>query len=264
MSSYPTDDPIDPTTPLFDQTVAASAVRPEVFDSRSGSATSSGAGDQAKQAAGQAKDTAKQAAGQAKDQAQQVGSTAKEQASNVASTAKEQASNVASDAVGQAKELYGQATSQLSDQAGKQQKNAATTLRTFGDDLAGMHGQQDANGLAAELVQNLSQRAGRVADWLEDREPAEVLDEVKQFAARRPGLFIGLAAVAGIVAARATKALVAEAKPSHDEAAGTHVSQSSATSGRPVAQPVEYEGSVAPVAPVAPAVPTAGLYGDVR
>jgi hypothetical protein len=68
-------------------------------------------------------------------------------------------------------------------------------------------------------VQNLSQRAHRVADWLEARSPEEVLDEVRQYAARRPGLFIAIAAGAGVVAARLTKALVADAKS--NQAGGT-------------------------------------------
>lgn len=227
MSTYPTDDPVQ-STPIFDETMHSGAYQVDPGDT-----SSSSTGDQAKQAAGQAKDTVQDAAGAAKDQAKAVGDTATDAGKKVASTTKEQASKVASDAVSQARDLYGQATTQLSDQAGKQQKNAASTLRTFGEDLSSM-GQQQNGGLAAELVHTLSQRASRTAEWLEAREPGEVLDEVKQFAARRPGLFIGLAAVAGIVAARATKALVADAK-SDDVApsagtAGFGTSTSSSTS----------------------------------
>jgi gas vesicle protein len=179
-----------------------------------GSSSAAGqAKDTVKDTASQAKDTAKETAGQAKEQAKQVGSTAADAGQRVASTTKDQASKVASDAVGQARELYSQATEQLSEQAAKQKKSAAEALRTLSSDLASMHEQQGGSGLAAELVQNVSQRADSVAEWLEDREPGDVLHEVRQFAARRPGFFIGLAAVAGIVAARATKALVADAKP---------------------------------------------------
>jgi len=215
-SSYPTDDSVHPTTPLFDETAASTAVYVDADDdvtTSGGSSTASQAKDTVKNTANQAKDTAKETAGQAKEQAKQVGGVAAEAGQRVASTTKDQASKVASDAVGQAKELYGQATEQLSAQAAKQQKSAASTIRTFGEDLGRMHEQHEGGGLAAELVQNLSTRASGVATWLENREPGEVFDEVKQFAARRPGLFIGLAALTGIVAARATKALVADAKP---------------------------------------------------
>jgi hypothetical protein len=219
MSSYPTDDSVHPTTPLFDETVSTTSVYVDTddtddatFDDGSSSRASQ-AKDTAKDTANQAKDTAKETAGQAKEQAKQVGSTAADAGQRVASTTKDQASRVATDALGQARELYSQATEQLSEQASKQQQNAASALHTLGDDLSKMHEQHEGGGLAAELVQNVSQRADSIAEWLENREPGEVLDEVKQFAARRPGLFIALAAVTGVVAARATKALVADAKP---------------------------------------------------
>ena len=212
MSNDPTGGPGRPATPIYDETVDAIAVERPQHDEGSSSSTADRARQQAADSAGQAKDTARETAGVAKDQAQQVASGAKDAGSRVAATTKDQASRVASDAAGQARELYGQATSQLNDQASQQQTRAASALHSLGQDLGRMH-ENSEGGLAAELVENLSRRASRAASWLEDREPADVLDEVRQLAARRPGLFIGLAAVAGIVAARATKALVADAKP---------------------------------------------------
>ena len=216
MSTYPTDDPGQPATPLFDETAARTAIQvdtePAPRDRDVAADRAGQAKDTVQNAAGQAKETAAETANEAKGQAKQVGSAAAAAGQRVASTTKDQASRVASDAVGQARELFGQATEQLSEQAGKQQKNAASTLRTFGADLSRMREQQDGGGLAAELVQTVSERTDRVAQWLEDRDPGDVLDEVRQFAARRPGLFIALAAVTGVVAARATKALVAESK----------------------------------------------------
>jgi uncharacterized protein YjbJ (UPF0337 family) len=213
MSSYPTDDSVTPTTPIFDETVTATAVHPTDDEETASGSKTDQAKDQAKQTAGQAKETAKETAGVAKEQAGQVAGTAKDAAGQVAGTTKEQASRVAKDAMGQARELYGQATSELSSQAATQQTKAASTLQTFGEDLAKLgRGEGADSGLATELVENLSKRASGVAQWLEQREPADVLDEVKRFAARRPGLFIALAATAGIVGARLTKALVADAK----------------------------------------------------
>lgn len=222
MSSTTPEDGTPATTPLFDQTISTPAYGdlrepPPAFDddldvdgtgsvgeepSSDGAAGGSGGG---------AKERAQQTTGAAKDAASDVKDSAKDAGAKVASTGKEQATRVAKDAMGQARELYGQATGQLSEQAGTQQQKAAGTLHTFADDLGGMRDSADG-GLAAELVQNLERRARDLGDWLEQREPAEVLDEVKQFAARRPGLFIALAAVTGVVAARLTKALVAEAK----------------------------------------------------
>jgi ElaB/YqjD/DUF883 family membrane-anchored ribosome-binding protein len=203
MSITPPEDGPRGTTPLYDETIAA----PTYEELRVPPATTgTGADDQQDGA----KERAKQTAGTAKDAASGVASGAKDAASNVASTGKEQASRVAKDAMGQARELYGQASAQLSEQAGTQQRKAASTLHTFADDLQGMRG--DQRGLAAELLENVQSRAKGAADWLEHREPQDVLAEVKRFAANKPWLFIGLAAGAGIIAGRLTKALVTEAK----------------------------------------------------
>jgi hypothetical protein len=228
-SSYPTGDPLPPTTPLYDETVETTAFFTEEEDTGPDSRTDQ-AKQQAKETAGQAKQTAQETAGVAKEQAGQVAGAAKDAGARVAGTTKEQASRVASDALGQARELYGQATTELTNQASAQQTKAASTLRTFGDDLSNMGRNQDG-GLAAELVQNLSQRASRAAEWLEQREPGDVLAEVKQFAARRPGLFIALAATAGVVGARLTKALVADAKS--DDAGTTAAPRTSAYDAAP-------------------------------
>ena len=65
----------------------------------------------------------------------------------------------------QARELVGQATTELSSKASKQQGRLSQGLRTFGQDLEKMgSGQQVDSGPASELVQNLAQRAHRVAD----------------------------------------------------------------------------------------------------
>ncbi|GAA4748535.1 hypothetical protein GCM10025783_20870 [Amnibacterium soli] len=276
MSSYPTDDSVQPTTPIFDETVTATAVHPTDDDETGSGSKTDQAKDQAKQTAAQAKDTAKETAGVAKEQAGQVAGAAKDAAGQVAGTTKEQASRVAKDALGQARELYGQATSELSSQASTQQSKAASTLQTFGADLSKLgRGESVDSGLATELVQNLSQRASGVATWLEQREPADVLQEVKQFAARRPGLFIALAATAGIVGARLTKALVADAKSE----AGTDVVDSGhlGTSGAGTAFPngttrgVDYGTGYTPgayvgddpfVEPTTPGYGTAPGYGE--
>ena len=212
MTDRTRDGAIPPTTPIYDETIEATAVRVAPY-SETEPTTGDRAKQQARDTAGQAKDTAKETAGVAKEQAGQVAGTAKDAGARVAGTTKDQASRVASDAVGQAKQLYGQATDQLSEQAGKQQTAAAGALRTLSGDLQSLQrGEGGGDGLAAELVEAISTRANRLGEWLEQREPADVLHDVRQFAARRPGLFIALAAVTGVVAARATKALTADAK----------------------------------------------------
>ncbi|QNE45389.1 hypothetical protein F1C15_15560 (plasmid) [Frigoribacterium sp. NBH87] len=152
-------------------------------------------------------------AGVAKREAASVASDAKESAQQVTGTTKEQAGKVASEAAGQAKQLLGQATAELKDQAGAQQEKAAAGLRSIGEQLDSM-AQGSDNGIAQELVTNLSGRAHGVAEWLEGRDAGSLLADVKQFAARKPGTFIAIAAVSGLLAGRVVKSLTADAASS--------------------------------------------------
>lgn len=148
----------------------------------------------------------------AKGAAQDVAGDAKDKAANVAGTAKEQASKVASEATDHAKQLYGQASETLKSQAADQQQRAASGLRDIGEQLGRMAENDDEQGIASKVVRDLSHRAGSAAEYLDGRDPGSLLDEVKSFAAKRPGTFIAIAAGAGILAGRLTKALATEVK----------------------------------------------------
>ena len=154
----------------------------------------------------------------AKGAAQDVAGDAKDKAANVAGTAKEQASKVASEATDHAKQLCGQASENLKQQAGEQQQRAAGGLRSLGEQLGRMAENDDEQGVASKVVRDLSGRATSAAGFLENRDPGSLLDEVKTFAAKRPGTFIAIAAGAGLLAGRLTKALATEVK--HEKEAG--------------------------------------------
>jgi hypothetical protein len=219
--------------------------------STEGGSASSGTADTAKeQAAG--------VAGTAKEQAANVGSTAKESAKDVAGTAKDEAGKVATTAKRQAKDLYDETRSQLTEQAGTQQKKVASGLHSLSDELRDMSDASSGSGVAADLVSQAATRAGSVATWLEDRDPGSLLTEVKDFARRKPGTFIAVAAVAGIVAGRLTRSLVSEAKDSADDDASTSTSTTSAP---------ETVGGFVPPAPTTPVygsqgfeAPATGVY----
>ncbi|KQX07620.1 MULTISPECIES: hypothetical protein [unclassified Leifsonia] len=158
-------------------------------------------------------DAVKGEAANVKDQV--VGST-----KNVAATAKDEASGVIREAKSQASDLFGQVTSELREQAATQQSRAAAGLRTIGDDLDQMS-QASSSGLAAELVSQASSRASSISRWLDERDPESLLDEVKNFARRRPGTFIAVAAVVGLVAGRITRSAVSNHSDASDGTAGT-------------------------------------------
>lgn len=247
MSTYPPENDSPNATPIYDRSVPSDVDGLDDFDAtlhgtdavagsatadgpafRDGSTTETTAGVHVPRYAtggttsGSAADTASAKADAAKGAAKDVAGDAKQAGQKVAGTAKEQATKVASEATDHAKQLYGEASSSIKDQAGQQQERAAGGLRSIGQQLASMADNSQDDGIATKVVRDLGNRAHTVAGFLEDRDPGSLLDEVKSFAARRPGTFIALAAGAGILAGRLTKALAAEAKHEHEDGSGTN------------------------------------------
>src|SRR3989440_8438650 len=137
-----------------------------------------------------------------------TGQAVREQAGQVAQTAREQTREVVREAGTQARNLVSEAQGELSHQASMQQKRAAEGLRALGSELRSMAGHSEQqHGMAADLVHQAAGQAQQMADWLERREPGQVLDEIRQFARRRPGAFLTGALVAGVVVGRLTRSL---------------------------------------------------------
>jgi len=147
----------------------------------------------------------------AKHEAASLKDTASAQAKDVLGTAKDEAATVVGEAKSQAKDLYAQTQRELKDQATTQQQRIAVGLRSVGDELGSMAANADGGGVASDLVQQVSHRLSSAANWLGDRDPSSVLNEVKRFARRKPGTFILAAAITGIVVGRLTRALAANA-----------------------------------------------------
>jgi hypothetical protein len=146
----------------------------------------------------------------AKDEAGNVKDTAVGAGKQVAGTAKQEAANVAGEAKQQAKSLMSTATSQIKDQASAQQGKLASSLRGYADQLQGLgQGQPLEAGPLNDLVQQAASRGSDLVSWIENREPADVLDEVRRFARRRPVVFLALCSLAGVVAGRITRGAVA-------------------------------------------------------
>ena len=123
-------------------------------------------------------------------------------------TAATEAQGVKREVGTQARRLMDQVGTELNDQATEQQKRAAGGLRGVGSQLQKMADGSDEQGMAVDLVSQAASRVDSAASWLDDRDPGAVLEEVKSFARRRPGLFIAIAVGAGVVAGRLTKALM--------------------------------------------------------
>ncbi|WP_209324971.1 hypothetical protein [Brevibacterium renqingii] len=143
----------------------------------------------------------------AKDEARQVGREGQAAGKHVADTAKDEAQNVAAEAKGQAQNLARTLQSELSDQAAHQQQRAAEGLRSFSDELHSMADNSEQPGMATQWVKEAAGRLGSAAGWLDERDPASVLNETKRFARNRPVAFLAIAAGAGLLAGRLARGL---------------------------------------------------------
>lgn len=141
----------------------------------------------------------------AKEQATAVGQSAADAGQHVAGVAKDQVQNVAAEAGTQAKELLDQTRTELGSHAIAQQQRVATGLHALGDELHAMTHHDSDPGVATDLARQGATRSHDLASWLEDREPGDLLNELKGFARRRPAAFLGLAAGAGLLAGRLTR-----------------------------------------------------------
>lgn len=143
----------------------------------------------------------------AKDEAMGVASSAKEKGSDLVGEGVDQAKSVAGEATRQARDLMDEARVELTAQAYEQQQRLAGGLRSFGHELGSMADSSTEGGLASDVARQVASRTNDLAQWFEDREPGSVLDEVKEFARRRPGAFLAIAAGAGVLAGRLTRGL---------------------------------------------------------
>jgi len=145
----------------------------------------------------------------AKGEAANVKDTAAGAASGVADTAKSEVSNVVGEAKYQVRNFVDQTRSQLRGQVTNQQSQLASTLNGWASELGSMASKSEDSGPMTGLAQEASRRVGEISHWLNNHEPADLLDEVKRFARRRPVTFLALAAAAGVVAGRVTRGAVA-------------------------------------------------------
>lgn len=180
----------------------------------------------------------------AADQGRRVADTAKAEVQNVAETAARQTRSVMSDAAQQV-------SGQVNDQATVQRDKLSQTLRTFGDDLEQMASQGQASGLAVDLARELAERARAFGSHLEGREPAQLLDDVRDVARRHPGTFLLGALAAGVAAGRLFRAT----------ADGAAAAELAGSTGRHTTH-VETSAAAPGITPVLPAESTPGPTAD--
>ena len=142
-----------------------------------------------------------------KDQATDLSHSSIQTGKHVADVAREQASGVAVEAGRQGSDLLHQARGQLEEQAAQGQQRLANQLLSLSDELRSMAGASGQGGMAASLASQAAWRVRNAGQWLGDRKPGQVADEMQSFARRRPAVFLALAVGAGLVAGRLTRGL---------------------------------------------------------
>lgn len=147
----------------------------------------------------------------AKQSGQQVAGSAADHAKDVAGTATDKAADVVQEAKSQARDVLGEARTQVASEAETRRGQAVSSLRSIGDELDAMQDHDGENGIATQLVGRGTSYVRQTADWLDGRQPNEILDDVRRFARDRPGTFLLGALIAGVVAGRLTRAVKAGA-----------------------------------------------------
>jgi len=147
-----------------------------------------------------------------------IAGTATSAASDVASTAASGAKEAASEAATQAKVVAGEAKRQLgnvmdktrqeiSTQAEDRTRQAAGGLRTLADQVSALaEGRPHEAGPLVDYLDDAHTRVTSLANRLETGGPQGLIDDVSDFARRRPVVFLAAAVGAGFMVGRLARA----------------------------------------------------------
>jgi hypothetical protein len=196
----------------------------------------------------------------AQQEGQQLAQSAKESSAQVAQTVKEEAANVAGEVKSQARSLAGEARDQVGGRIEQQKSTAVNALRTSADELQSLTRDGDHSRLTSELTRRAAEQAHSIADYLDTKGASEILDDVRSFARRKPGVFLLAAGLAGVVVGRVVRGTVAASSssgtaPQLTGSTGYNTGMQSTGVASGYADPVIAE----PAAPVTPGYE--GTYG---
>jgi hypothetical protein len=191
--------------------------------------------------------------------AAEAASTARDGAKEVAGEAVTQVKAVAGEARQQVSSLVEQTRGELSKQADERTKQAASGLRTLADQVDALaNGRPDESGPLAGLLGEAHGRVSTFAERLESGGPSQLVDDVSNFARRRPIMFLAATVGAGFVVGRLARAGRAATQDSASEpwrpqSAYSSSSSSPALGSGPVTAAAPLDGPLTP--PVVAQVP---------
>jgi len=167
----------------------------------------------------------------AREQGQQVKGSAKDAASNVAGTAGERAREVRQQAGTHARGIAGEATRQLRGRAEQETERAGGALSNAGNQLQALaEGRIDDAGVFGDYARQAADSVNRWADSVQERGLDGLVDDLRGYARRRPGMFLLSAVAAGVVAGRFGRNLREEM--SDDGPSGSSGTATAGASGR--------------------------------
>ncbi|MER6692213.1 hypothetical protein [Streptomyces minutiscleroticus] len=145
----------------------------------------------------------------AREDVQHGASVVREKGQDVAGTVREGAGQVLQETTDQGRDLYKRFVEQASEESGAQVRRLSSTVRHLVEDLQHMSESAKPESPAASLVQQMAERGHVLADRLDRQGPGELLEDVRDFARRRPGLFLAGAALAGFAVSRLGRGVTA-------------------------------------------------------
>ncbi len=227
---------------MTDPSSGASERRPDPAAGDGGRTSTAGhAKDAAADVAGHGKQAASDVAGHGKQAAADVAGHGKQAAAEVADTAQDAVGDVAVEVSERASDLMGRTRTEVREQVEAQRVSAVATLRDLGDQLAALTDDVKADGTVVDAAVTARDRVRGAADWLDQRDPDEVLAQLRRVGRQRPGAFLLTAALAGVVAGRLTRGAVAAHNDTSEDSSPTPNSLPSPTP-RPTAQIISGEG----------------------
>ncbi|HEU0130472.1 MAG TPA: hypothetical protein VFQ85_05710 [Mycobacteriales bacterium] len=212
-------------------------------------------------------------AGTARDEAATVATTAADQARTVAQTATEAGGQVVGEAARQARDLVAETRQQVRTQAETQTQRLAENTRSLAGQLTSLARGNAQEGPVTDIAQQLAGKVETLAGYIEGRSPEVILDDLRTFARRRPGLFLLGAGAVGFLAGRLVKGATADDPATTGSAGGSGGTSGLGTAtGDPVAgmelgvgTPTVTPSTQVPTftAPTPDPYPANGGYGNV-
>ena len=136
----------------------------------------------------------------------------------VTEQAKQQSQQLAHQARQQASELASRTTEQAKSQLASQKHNASQRMVPIQSALreSAQQLRNQGQGSVGDYAERAADQVERFSTYLRQTEVDEIMDEVRGFARRRPGLFLGSAAAIGFFATRFLKSSSEEAPSAGD------------------------------------------------